>query len=114
MLLLFIQLLTFCCVTLNLFAKLSWFWKYSICPSSNLTAKGLYDLDVKIITDNKEIINYLEMLGSQDLRPENEEDYIQFENSIDYEIGNGTTYKIEIRTTTKKAQSEIDNLIKNL
>ena len=80
----------------------------------NLTAKGLYDIDVKIITDNKEIINYLEMLGSQDLRPENEEDYIQFENSIDYEIGNGTTYKIEIRTTTKKAQSEIDNLIKNL
>ena len=83
---------------------------------ANLEYKGLYDLDINIYTSNKQIINYLDKLGQQDLTLSEESGYIQFTNSIDYTIieDSQTIYKIEIRTTTKKAQKEIYNLINNM
>ena len=81
-----------------------------------LEYKGLYDLDINVYTSNKQITNYLDKLGQQDLTLSEESGYIQFENSIDYTIIEDlqTIYKIEIRTTTKKAQKEIYNLINNI
>ena len=81
-----------------------------------LEHKSLYDLDINIYTSNKQIINYLDKLGQQDLTLTEESGYIQFSNSIDYTITKDpqTIYKIEIRTTTKKAQKEIYNLINNM
>ena len=65
---------------------------------------------------SKQIINFLDKLGQQDLTLSEESGYIQFLNSIDYEITEDpqTIYKIEVRTTTKKAQKEIYNLINNM
>ena len=81
-----------------------------------LEHKGLYDLDINIYTNDKQIINYLDKLGQKDLTLTEESGYIQFTNSIDYEITEDpqTIYKIEGRTTTKKAQKEIYNLINNM
>ena len=83
---------------------------------ANLEYKGLYDLDINIYTSSNKIINYLDKLGQQDLTLTEESGYIQFTNSIDYIIteDSQTIYKIEIRTTTKKAQKEIYNLINNM
>ena len=83
---------------------------------ANLEYKGLYDLDINIYTKDKQITNYLDKLGQQDLTLTEESGYIQFENSIDYTITEDpqTIYKIEIRTTTKKAQKEIVDLINNM
>ena len=83
---------------------------------ANLEYKGLYDLDINIYTSNKQIINYLDRLGQQDLTLSEETGYIQFTNSVDYTITKDpqTIYKIEIRTVTKKAQKEIYNLINNM
>ena len=83
---------------------------------ANLEYKGLYDLDINIYTNDKQIINYLDKLGRQDLTLSEDEGYIQFLNSIDYTITKDpqTIYKIEIRTTTRKAQKEIYNLINNM
>ena len=81
-----------------------------------LEYKGLYDLDINVYTSDKQIINYLDKLGQQDLTLTEESGYIQFINSVDYTITEDpqTIYKIEIRTTTKKAQKEIYNLINNM
>ena len=81
-----------------------------------LEYKGLYDLDINIYTNSSKIINYLDKLGQQDLTLTEESGYIQFKNSIDYTITKDQQiiYKIEIRTTTKKAQKEIYNLINNM
>ena len=81
-----------------------------------LEYKNLYDLDINIYTNNSKIINYLDRLGQQDLTLTEESGYIQFENSIDYTVTEDpqTIYKIEVRTTTKKAQKEIYNLISNI
>ena len=81
-----------------------------------LEYKGLYDLDINIYTSSNQIIEYLNKLGQQDLTLSEESGYIQFINSIDYTIIEDpqTIYKIEIRTTTKKAQKEIVNLINNM
>ena len=83
---------------------------------ANLEYKGLYDLDINIYTSSSKIINYLDKLGQQDMTLSEESGYIQFLNSVDYTIIEDlqTTYKIEIRTTTKKAQKEIYNLINNM
>ena len=83
---------------------------------ANMEHKSLYDLDTNIYTSNKQIINYLDKLGQQDLTLTEESGYIQFTNSIDYEIteDSQTIYKIEVRTTAKKAQKEIYNLINNM
>ena len=83
---------------------------------ANLEYKSLYDLDINIYTSNKQIINYLDKLGQQDMTLSEERGYIQFTNSVNYEITKDpqTIYKIEIRTTTKKAQKEIYNLINNM
>ena len=83
---------------------------------ANLECKGLYDLDINIYTSNKQIINYLDKLGQQDLTLSEESGYVQFTNSVDYTITKDpqTIYKIEIRTTTRKAQKEIYNLINNM
>ena len=81
-----------------------------------LEYKGLYDLDINIYTCSSQIINYLDRLGQQDMTLSEESGYIQFKNSVDYTITKDpqTIYKIEIRTTTKKAQKEIYNLINNM
>ena len=81
-----------------------------------LEYKGLYDLDINVYTSNKQITNYLDKLGQQDLTLTEESGYIQFTNSIDYTVIEDpqTIYKIEVRTTTKKAQKEIYNLINNM
>ena len=81
-----------------------------------LEYKGLYDLDINIYTSSSQIIEYLYRLGQQDMTLSEESGYIQFTNSIDYEITEDpqTIYKIEIRTTTKKAQKEIVDLINNM
>ena len=81
-----------------------------------LEYKNLYDLDINIYTSSSKIINYLDKLGQQDLTLTEENGYIQFINSIDYTITKDpqTIYKIEVRTTTKKAQKEIYNLINNM
>ena len=83
---------------------------------ANLEHKGLFDLDINIYTSSSKIINYLDKLGQQDLTLTEESGYIQFSNSIDYTITKDlqTIYKIEIRTTTRKAQKEIYNLINNI
>ena len=83
---------------------------------ANLEYKGLYDLDINIYTSNKQIISYLDKLGQQDLTLTEENGYVQFINSIDYTIVEDpqTTYKIEIRTLTRKAQKEIGDLISNM
>ena len=83
---------------------------------ANLVYKNLYDLDINIYTNDKQITNYLDKLGEQDLTLTEESGYIQFTSSIDYTITKDpqTIYKIEIRTTTKKAQKEIYNLINNM
>ena len=83
---------------------------------ANLEYKSLYDLDINIYTSNKQIINYLDKLGQQDMTLSEESGYIQFTNSIDYIIIEDpqTIYKIEVRTTTKKTQKEIYNLINNM
>ena len=83
---------------------------------ANLEYRGLYDLDINIYTNDKQIINFLDKLGQQDLTLSEESGYIQFTNSVDYTaIENPQTiYKIEIRTTTKKTQKEIYNLINNM
>ena len=83
---------------------------------ANLEYKSLYDLDINIYTSSSKIINYLNKLGQQDLTLTEETGYIQFTNSVNYEITKDpqTIYKIEIRTTTKKAQKEIYNLINNM
>ena len=83
---------------------------------ANMEHKSLYDLDINIYTSNKQIINYLDKLGQQDLTLSEDDGYIQFTNSVDYTITKDpqTIYKIEIRTTTKKAQKEIYNLINNI
>lgn len=81
-----------------------------------LEYKSLYDLDINIYTSSSKIINYLDELGNQDLTLSEENGYIQFINSVDYTITEDTqtVYKIEIRTTTKKAQKEISMLIDNM
>ena len=81
-----------------------------------LEYKNLYDLDINIYTNSSQIINYLDKLGQQDLTLSEESGYIQFTNSVDYTIIEDpqTIYKIEVRTTTKKAQKEIYNLINNM
>ena len=81
-----------------------------------LEYKSLYDLDINIYTSSKQLTSYLDKLGQQDLTLTEESGYIQFENSIDYTITEDpqTIYKIEIRTTTKKAQKEIVDLINNM
>ena len=81
-----------------------------------LEYKGLYDLDINIYTNDKQIINFLDKLGRQDLTLTEETGYIQFLNSVDYTIieYDSTIYKIEVRTTTRKAQKEIYNLINNM
>ena len=83
---------------------------------ADLEYKGLFDLDINIYTSNKQIINYLDKLGQQDMTLSEENGYIQFKNSIDYTIieDQQTIYKIEIRTTTRKAQKEINELIANM
>ena len=83
---------------------------------ANLEYKYLYDLDINIYTSSSQIIEYLDRLGRQDLTLSEESGYIQFTNSVDYTIIEDlqTIYKIEIRTTTKKAQKEIYELITNM
>ena len=83
---------------------------------ANLEYKGLFDLDINIYTSSSRIIKYLDKLGQQDMTLSEENGYIQFKNSIDYTIieDQQTIYKIEIRTTTRKAQKEINELIANM
>ena len=79
-----------------------------------LEHKDLYDIDVLIKTNNKQVINYLDNLGDQDVRITEDYGYIQFINSIDYIKSNEEIYKIEIRTTSSNSQQQINELITNM